>query len=350
MDGGKPALPDQADTARSERGSTARVLARFSVSDAAERAWHVLLSVSEITDRDLGKAAALSPDDIDAAIAELLAASLVHAAPTPTGVSAIEPSLALETLMVRAERATAQQAEDFARLRTELPGLSSGYRSAHAGALDTAGLEVVRDLAAVQARIRLAAERVRSEVRAIDHAPAVIVPPNSIDGEIEYAMLERGVRDRAILATASLSRPGVHDSFLRLQERGHDARHLPDVTTRAFIFDTELAVIPVDPNNLSLGATFIHSRNIIDVLVLGFDQMWSVATPIFSDARDGDAPIGRHARILELVALGSKDEAISRALGIGVRTIRRDIAGIKTGLGVSSRAEIVAAAVRKGWL
>lgn len=115
------------------------------------------------------------------------------------------------------------------------------------------------------------------------------------------------------------------------------------------IYDRDLAVLPVDADNMDLGAYFIRQRSVINAFVMMYDVMWQIATPIFSAAVDG-APVGRHARILELLALGYKDEAISRALNIGVRTIRRDVAELKELLGVSSRAEIVAAAVRRGWL
>jgi DNA-binding NarL/FixJ family response regulator len=54
--------------------------------------------------------------------------------------------------------------------------------------------------------------------------------------------------------------------------------------------------------------------------------------------------------VLELVAAGVKDERIARTLGVATRTVRRDIADLRERLGVTSRAEIVAAAVRRGWL
>jgi DNA-binding CsgD family transcriptional regulator len=125
---------------------------------------------------------------------------------------------------------------------------------------------------------------------------------------------------------------------------------LPDISTRLRIYDRDLAVLPVDPANMSLGAMFIRSRALIDALILMYDHMWEVAIPIFGSTSDELAPSGRRMRVLELLSLGGKDEAIGRTLGIGVRSIRRDIAELKRVLGVSSRAEIVAAAIRREWL
>ena len=147
-----------------------------------------------------------------------------------------------------------------------------------------------------------------------------------------------------------LSDPTTFADYRAMQDRGHDARMLPDISTRLRIYDRDLAVLPVDPVNMSLGAMFIRARTLIDALILMYDHMWEVAIPIFGSTSDELAPAGRQMRVLELLSLGAKDEAIGRTLGIGVRSIRRDVAELKRVLGVSSRAEIVAAAIRKEWL
>jgi DNA-binding NarL/FixJ family response regulator len=51
-----------------------------------------------------------------------------------------------------------------------------------------------------------------------------------------------------------------------------------------------------------------------------------------------------------MISAGATDDAIARTLGVGVRTIRRDVAELRTSLGVGTRTEIVAAAIRQGWL
>jgi DNA-binding NarL/FixJ family response regulator len=82
-----------------------------------------------------------------------------------------------------------------------------------------------------------------------------------------------------------------------------------------------------------------------------FDHLWAGADPIFTDdLTEEDRPSSRAARVLELVAIGTKDERIARSLGVGTRTVRREVAELRAVLGVQSRAEITAAAVRRGWL
>jgi DNA-binding NarL/FixJ family response regulator len=116
------------------------------------------------------------------------------------------------------------------------------------------------------------------------------------------------------------------------------------------ICDRQLAVVAVDPEDINNGAMFLRVRSLIDLLVLLFEQMWATAEPVFTEPTSPNAPDGRLLRTLELLAIGTKDERIARTLGVGPRTIGRDIADLKAALGVSTRTEIVAAAIRQGWL
>jgi DNA-binding CsgD family transcriptional regulator len=325
----------------------ARLLAQLGISADAETVWGVLISNPNVEPAELHRCTGLSASRVTDAIAALVEAGLARGGQAPAGVVSLDQTLAIESHLARAERKAAEQAEDFATLRAALPQLSSDYSRGRASAGDQPGFEIVVHLKDIQRQIRLAAERVRHEIRSTDHtSPATAAEQR----EIQFAVLDRGVRDRAIVGSAVLSDPTTFADYRAMQDRGHDARMLPDISTRLRIYDRDLAVLPVDPANMSLGAMFIRARPLIDALILMYDHMWEVAIPIFGSASDEFAPAGRQMRVLELLSLGAKDEAIGRTLGIGVRSIRRDIAELKRVLGVSSRAEIVAAAIRKEWL
>ena len=97
-------------------------------------------------------------------------------------------------------------------------------------------------------------------------------------------------------------------------------------------------------------AVVVRAHTIVDSLVFLFEQLWADAAPLFVPSHNSDRPDGRSARVLELLAMGRKDESIARSLGVGVRTVRRDIAELMTSLGEKTRAATVAAAIRRGWL
>lgn len=57
-----------------------------------------------------------------------------------------------------------------------------------------------------------------------------------------------------------------------------------------------------------------------------------------------------HRRLLEMLAAGSKDEQMARALDMSLRTVRRRVAALLVELGVTSRFQAGVEAVRRGWL
>jgi DNA-binding CsgD family transcriptional regulator len=200
----------------------------------------------------------------------------------------------------------------------------------------------------VRHQIYLAAEAAKVETRSLDHAATVGGLQHARDTDINT--LRRGVRERSIFGASALTKPGVYSEIQVLHSLGHQVRTLPDVPTRLLIFDRDIVVLPIDADDLSIGAMFIRARSLIATFTYMFDRLWADADPLFNQATDMNMPSGRAARVLELMAIGTKDEGIARSLGVGVRTVRRDVAEIRTTLGVGSRAEIAAAAVRRGWL
>jgi DNA-binding CsgD family transcriptional regulator len=134
-----------------------------------------------------------------------------------------------------------------------------------------------------------------------------------------------------------------------LREHGEATRVHPNIPTQLMIFDRSLAVVRIDPLDPSCGAMFIRVRNLIELLIDLFDRIWDEAKPLFLTGLES-APTSRGARILALVGNGVTDDAIARTLQVSRRTVGREIAELKAGLGVASRAEIVGAAVRRGWL
>jgi DNA-binding NarL/FixJ family response regulator len=55
-------------------------------------------------------------------------------------------------------------------------------------------------------------------------------------------------------------------------------------------------------------------------------------------------------RTLELLALGGKDEAVARHLGVSLRTVRRRVADLLEELGATTRFQAGMEAVRRGWI
>jgi DNA-binding CsgD family transcriptional regulator len=333
---------------RAEAGTPDGVLGRFGVSAAAESVWLRLLESPTASPVDICEQVDITAAELDGAIEDLFAADLIRTAPTPTAVTAIDPALAIEAQMARAERDAAEQAVAFASIRTQLPALATTYARGRADAGAPPGFEIVVPVADIRRQISLASRAVRSNVRSIEHGPPGVDLTEGRDIQID--LLKRGVRDRLILDAAAVGNPASYEAYRDYQQYGHRTRTLPRLYHRLIVFDADLPVLPVDPARMSLGAIFIRVRSVIDLLSLIYDHLWTIATPLFDEPEDLGAPTGRPARILELLAIGNTDQRIARTLSVGERTVRREVSELKTALGVTSRAELPAAAIRKGWI
>jgi len=328
--------------------SEERILETFGVSAQAEAVWHVLLTGPDTPIRDLTKLTLLPQESVDAALEELLDAELVREGAAAPGVIAIDPVLAVETLITRGERQLAAQAAKYAELRAILPSVASSYKRGRVAAGEVDGIELVEPLDDVRRLIYKAGERCSKEARGLDRDTTVEGLREARPSAV--AALERGVEMREIVGPHVISDPEVYAEYEILARHGQLARVVPSPATRMLVFDHDIAILPADTMHIMRGALFIRVRSIVDALIDLYDQAWKGGTPVFNVAQEWHGPTGRAAQILELLAAGFKDETIARTLGIASRTVRRDILEIKAHLGVRSRTEIVAAAMRRGWL
>jgi DNA-binding CsgD family transcriptional regulator len=325
------------------------LLSAVGVSSLAERVWRATLERPEASTEDLAEECGAEPGQLGSAISELVRLNL---AKIDTGVAAgfapYEPALALEMLIARGERELASQRERLHELRASISDLADGYAAARASASTRPRLEIVSNVEEARERIFLAGARTKRTHR---HLMRGVRPQTILDAtEVDRDSLARGVLQRTIIGATDLADPEVYCALESLNALGEEIRAMPYVPTQMMIMDDDLAVLPRGEWDSSRGVMFIRERTLVGLLIYMFDHMWVAAQPVFSAPEAPGVPAGRAARILELVAAGVKDEGIARTLGVGARTVRRDIAALRAQLGVSSRPEIVAAAVRNGWL
>jgi DNA-binding CsgD family transcriptional regulator/predicted transcriptional regulator len=324
------------------------VLGRFGVPADAEALWRALMTNPRADVPALSLATGMPAEEVEAALQALADSHLVRPSSDPPGVVAIDPALAVETHIARAERKIAEQIEELSALRARVPELASEYARGRASAGDEPGFEIIVGLEDIQRQIYLAGERTTADHRNLVHSQTAAGLRDAKQVDIEQ--LARGVRQRSIVGPRELADPDFYSELEAIHARGSQIRTRPEIPTRLIIMDRDLAVLPVDPANMDQGAMFVRVRNLIDLLIFIFDHLWSEADQLFTTSSDPAAPVGRPARVLELMAVGTKDARIARTLGTGLRTVRRDVAELKASLGVASRAEVVAAAVRRGWL
>jgi DNA-binding CsgD family transcriptional regulator len=320
----------------------------FGLPASAQSVWRGLLAHPNAELRELSRITKLSASETGAAIAALIEAGLVHESLVPAGVTAIDPALVLETYIARAEREMTERAEQIAGLRTLIPDFANEYALGRITDGSLPGVDIVVAADDIRHRIDLASETATTDTRSIYHGTTLEGVQRGLHADLD--MIARGVRCRSIVGPNELDDPDLYAVLGVEHSYGESFRALPEVPSRLLIFDQKVAVLQVDPADIRFGAVFVRMPTVITSLTWLFDHLWSIADPIFMSSSDPQAPTGRLARTLELIAIGNTDERIARTLGVAVRTIARDVSQLKVALGVKSRAEIPAAAIRRGWL
>ncbi len=92
------------------------------------------------------------------------------------------------------------------------------------------------------------------------------------------------------------------------------------------------------------GYVLIRNPMLVAAFTALFEAAYGVGLPVHRAGGDRDADL----QLLELLALGMKDEAIARYLGWGLRTVRRRVARLMDAHGVDTRYQLGAAVVADG--
>jgi DNA-binding transcriptional ArsR family regulator len=173
------------------------------------------------------------------------------------------------------------------------------------------------------------------------------LPTGAAADDAVIQALRGGAGSRAIYPARVIEeRP---ESVLARARAGEQVRVLPSVPSRLAIFGRETAILPEAWEGESSGRLVIRQLSIVAACVALFDELWkhALTVPGFGDGSpDHDA----RRQLLEMLALGAKDEQIGRALGMSLRTVRRRIAELLAELGVDSRFQAGMEIVRRGWL
>jgi hypothetical protein len=173
------------------------------------------------------------------------------------------------------------------------------------------------------------------------------LPSGAAADEAVVQSIQAGTPSRAIYPAHIVeARP---ESVLARVRAGEQVRVVPHLPVRMAVFGTETAILPEQWHGESSGRLVIRQSGIVSACIALFEQTWqhAVTVPGFSQpAVDSDLRL----RILEMLASGAKDEHMSRALGVSLRTVRRRVADLLAELGADSRFQAGMEAVRRGWL
>lgn len=166
-------------------------------------------------------------------------------------------------------------------------------------------------------------------------------------GALLAEALASGRRSRAIYPARALSE--APDALAARARLGEQVRVISEVPTRMFILGDAHAVLPEPLGFADEPRIHVRQRSVVAALTLWFESLWARAEAV-PELEGNDRLPDLRRFLLEQLMAGATDEVIARKLGIGLRTVRRRIAGLMTELGVDTRFQAGAEAVRRGWI
>ncbi len=268
----------------------------------------------------------------------------------PGRLRAVSPTLGLEVLLQREQQELAQRQHRIEQNRAALASLAAEYAAqGQAGGLDDS--ELVSGLDQIRTRLEALAESCVHE--SLTFHPDGALPEESIRAgrPLNERALAKGARFRTIYLD-SIARDRTTREYAKwMAERGSEIRTSPTLPMRLLVVDGATAVVAGPRTAEQPTALVLHSPVVVQAMRALFEAYWEHATPMGQPVvpvAGGLTPQERE--LLRLLASGLTDEAVARALGIGVRTERRIVAELMERLDASSRFEAGVKAARLNWI
>ncbi len=170
------------------------------------------------------------------------------------------------------------------------------------------------------------------------------MPRESAISQVVGRAVASGRRSRAIYPLRALNQ--VPDVLRARMDEGEEVRVIDAMPTRLFVISPTHAVLPEPLGYADEPRLLVRQGALVHALTLLFELYWerSVGIPSL------EVRVDERAFLLRQLASGAKDEQIARTLGLSLRTVRRRVADLMIELGVDTRFQAGAEAVRRGWL
>lgn len=321
----------------------------FSVDPRLEQLYRTLLELPEATTDELGPLWEHDTLGLDEGLAQLSALGLVTHL-EGAGPRAVPPEQAVAILVTREEEALEARRQQLQQSRESIPELVDAFVSARRRKAGE-DVELLPEPALVRSRLFQLTAAAKRSVWSLHPGPGLQPAAIAAALPLERELSDRGLDCRLVVTTASLDSAPWLDYLAELEQLGQAVRTVWSLSQRTIVFDGEHAVIPYGDADRP-GAYVLHGEWLAAPLVNLFEEIWSQGEPLPSERPPVRGEVGdaRMREVAALLALGIKDEAVARRLGVSVRTVRRLIAATMAELQASSRFLGGVNAVRRGWI
>lgn len=157
-------------------------------------------------------------------------------------------------------------------------------------------------------------------------------------------MIDRGVHVRQITTKVGLQADADHGTIL--WSHGADARVVDRLPFKVGVLDRSVALIPSDLAVFANGMLVVNDPIVVRLIIAQQRSMWASGDAVTAI----DGPPEHLQSLLPMLTSGQSDAVAAASAGMSMRTYSRRVAELMTLLGVRSRFQAGAEAVRRGWL
>ncbi|MFE0041896.1 LuxR C-terminal-related transcriptional regulator [Streptomyces albireticuli] len=296
----------------------------------------------------------VAEEEVGEALDGLERVGLMRPAPrTPSGYAVVAPEAALSKLFAQEGRQLARHQEQMAHTRGAIGSVIQDYLGLRPSQTHTLAVEALPTAELEESFLDRAADLARREVRLM--YGGISPSPAFLDEMLLrcLGMLSSGVAVRALFLHQQTCDRLVSGHVRELADAGAQVRVATHLPQRMLIIDTDLALLPVDPDNSARGVWAVHGTELVPALRAIYDHCWMASSSAGPDPTADTSPQRLSAveeAVIRMLAEGMKDETIARRVGISPRTLSRLISTLLDRLGVQTRFQAAIELSRRGLL
>ncbi len=267
------------------------MLEPLGVDDATFAVYHALLSHPDSTPEQIASLTNLALPEVHRIMDDLRKLDLLVPTWTdPDGEHAVHPRVGLSGLVERRRGELNRMLGELRQAESSAEVIAEQYNELLTSR-STGDVEVLQGRANASRRIEELGLKARQSFWGLVPAhldDVMAAPPESSP---DMPLLERGLRMRTVyLQSMTVSKPGL-DYAATLHRMGGEVRATPTLPMRLLIFDQEIAIMAMDPENPTAGAVIHRSSAVVAVAIALFEAYWARATELFSpEDRDDNTP------------------------------------------------------------
>jgi DNA-binding CsgD family transcriptional regulator len=293
---------------------------------------------------------------MDVAVAELVDKKFARWSSDGNELLPVSPSMAVESALLAEERRIMEAHEKCLRAWLALPKLRQDHTNGADPNRDDPNVWVVGAEQADRLLVDMLATA-QSEVLIFHAAGIGMLAPFPDPGWVAREVVRlrgAGVRMRCIYEKQFLESTQARDDLERYAHYGLELKAIHQLPTTMILVDSRAALVPLDSRKAS-GAVMFDRGAATDLMRAAFELHWIRAVPLdihvpdASSATGDREPTEMQLRILCLLAVGMKDEAIARHLRVSLRTVRRNLSSLCEAVGAPTRFALAIVAAEHGW-